>query len=205
MLAPPSARASKLCRADGCRQAMLWSSTATTVCLSPRTKLRNLPKPQVLKHVEHRYDRFDRAIPRYSLFLERYQSKWSGCLPFRGASEFPECDTCHVLKDNIKQTYAPLKHFFLDGPTGRTTVDPSLVALKDLDRRLEFVYAYKQHISDVQKDRALEELLQSEDLRSSCRPILFCQTDGMDQAKWAIPRLGERQGKETASIVRFPS
>ncbi|CAE7749170.1 unnamed protein product [Symbiodinium sp. CCMP2456] len=107
---------------------------------------------------------------KYSLFLARYNEKWSSRLKFRDASEFPECDDCYRLKDLVK--------------------------------KMTYVAEYKRHIESVQQDRNLEQLLQAECLGTSPRAILFVQTDGMDQAKWSIPRLGDKQPKKTSSVVR---
>ena len=41
---------------------------------------------------------------RYSIFKESYQKVWARCLPFRKASEFPECDTCYELKEGMRLT-----------------------------------------------------------------------------------------------------
>ena len=78
---------------------------------------------------------------------------------------------------------------------------------QDVEERLSLVYSYKEHIQAVQADRGLEELLQTENIfQSGSAPgILFLQTDGMDQAKWAVPRAGsDRSAKQTANIVRKP-
>ena len=55
---------------------------------------------------------------------------------------------------------------------------------------MQLLQSYRQHITDVSQDRHLESMLQLENvfIAADSRPILFCQTDGMDQAKWAIPR-----------------
>ena len=45
---------------------------------------------------------------RYSLFLARYNEKWSSRLKFRDPSEFPECDDCYRLKEAMRDTKAPL-------------------------------------------------------------------------------------------------
>ena len=62
---------------------------------------------------------------------------------------------------------------------------------------------YSSHIKDVQKDRALEGTLQTENIFQSSKAILFIQTDGMDQAKWSVPRYPEnRPTKATAGLIR---
>ena len=66
-----------------------------------------------------------------------------------------------------------------------------------------FVYDYKKHLEDVQRDRSLEQMLQSEDcFLTNNTPVLLVQTDGMDQAKWSVPRLWDRPSKEMGSVVR---
>ena len=75
---------------------------------------------------------------------------------------------------------------------------------KDVELKLEHVTAYKMHLEDVQRDRALEHAFQSENvLANTSGAILFIQTDGMDQGKWALPRFGDRVSKQAAKIVRF--
>ena len=66
-----------------------------------------------------------------------------------------------------------------------------------------FVYQYKRHLEDVQRDRSLEQMLQAEDCFTSSTPVLLVQTDGMDQAKWSVPRLWDRPSKEMSSVVRM--
>ncbi|CAE7275062.1 unnamed protein product, partial [Symbiodinium sp. KB8] len=112
----------------------------------------------------------------YSLFLARYNEKWSSRLKFRDPSEFPECDDCYRLKEAMRDT-------------------------KDLNDKMVYVAEYKDHIEAVQRDRNLEQQLQSESLATSPRAVLFVQTDGMDQAKWSLPRLGEKQTKKTSNVV----
>ena len=68
---------------------------------------------------------------------------------------------------------------------------------------MEKVHAYKSHIELVQRDRSLEAVLQGENLFTNDQAILFIQTDGVDQAKWALPRTGDlRDPKKTSNIVR---
>ena len=78
---------------------------------------------------------------------------------------------------------------------------------KDLGDKLESVDAYVHHLQDVQRDRALESALQTQTLDHTAsganRAVLLVQTDGMDQAKWSLPRHGgARQSKKAASVVR---
>lgn len=71
-----------------------------------------------------------------------------------------------------------------------------------MEEKLGHVRAYKMHIQDVQADRALEHTLQSENIMEGSA-VLLLQTDGMDQAKWALPRPGQpRLSKQAASVVR---
>ena len=61
---------------------------------------------------------------------------------------------------------------------------------EDLQEKLQYVHEYKEHIHNVTKDWAVQELLQTENIYDGQTPILFCQTDGMDQAKCSVPRAG---------------
>ncbi|CAE7479013.1 PIGB [Symbiodinium natans] len=64
----------------------------------------------------------------------------------------------------------------------------------DANERLLYLRDYKVLVEDVQKDRQLESSLQTENVFLGNKPILFLQTDGMDQAKWSVPRrYGHRQ------------
>ena len=75
---------------------------------------------------------------------------------------------------------------------------------QELEKKMEFIHQFKQHMEDIQRERSLQELLESENLETGGRPILFVQTDGMDQAKWALPRWGtDRPGKHASGIVRL--
>lgn len=61
---------------------------------------------------------------------------------------------------------------------------------------------YRQHLSDQFADRALMEALQHSP-PSSDRPIIYIQTDGMDQSHWSIPRFKNgRCAKALASFKR---
>ncbi|CAE7897802.1 NHX3 [Symbiodinium microadriaticum] len=114
----------------------------------------------------------------YNLFLARFQQKWATKLVFRSTTDFAECDRCFSLKEGIRQA-------------------------RDLDTKMGFVYDYKKHLEDVQRDRSLEQMLQSEDcFLTNNTPVLLVQTDGMDQAKWSVPRLWDRPSKEMGSVVR---
>ena len=76
---------------------------------------------------------------------------------------------------------------------------------EDVQEKLAMVDEYVNHLKDVQRDRSLECLLQTETLEAggNSRAVLLVQTDGMDQAKWSLPRQGgPRPSKKTASVVR---
>ena len=146
---------------------------------------------------------------RYSVFKDRYYAKWSGCLPFRSPSEFPECDLCHELKESIRQTRAPKLALMLRvvcicgyGPQASR----ACLHHEDLECKLQHIHQYREHLRDVARDRSVETTLQSENIFTDgvSRPILFLQTDGMDQAKWSVPRYGPpQQSKQASMVVRF--
>ena len=146
---------------------------------------------------------------RYGVFKDRYLQKWSSKLSFRGKSEFPECDTCHMLKEGIRQSkdlctiiWQPvLFPWYIN-------LDSDLFLIyspshKDLQTKLQYVHEYKDHLQSIQRDRSLEQMLQSEEVYVNDTPVLFVQTDGMDQAKWGVPRyFADRPSKEMAKVVR---
>ena len=68
---------------------------------------------------------------------------------------------------------------------------------------MRYVAEYKEHLEAVQSDRNLEQQLQAESLSTSPRAVLFIQTDGMDQAKWSVPRMGDKQPKKSSNVVRL--
>ncbi|CAE7757160.1 NHX3, partial [Symbiodinium pilosum] len=49
---------------------------------------------------------------------------------------------------------------------------------QELEKKMEFIHQFKQHMEDIQRERSLQELLESENLETGGRPILFVQTDG---------------------------
>ena len=67
---------------------------------------------------------------------------------------------------------------------------------------MALLHDYKAHIKGVQRDRMLEATLQGENIFMGSKPILFVQTDGMDQSKWACPRLSLRSSKQQAKYIR---
>ena len=74
--------------------------------------------------------------------------------------------------------------------------------IKDMSERMALLHDYKAHIKGVQRDRMLEATLQGENIFMGSKPILFVQTDGVDQSKWACPRLSLRSSKQQAKYIR---
>ena len=142
-----------------------------------------------------------RARPqlRYSLFKSRYQTMWHKCLPFRSRSEFPECDECYQLKEALRTTKDLWQFKYM---TFRAQY--VVCGTQDLQLKLQHLQDYRDHLAAVAKDRQLECRSQSEDVwGGSQKPVLFLQTDGMDQAKWALPRLSKlTQSKRMSGVVR---
>ena len=108
----------------------------------------------------------------YTVFWRRYRNHWRRCLKFRPIGEFTECDTCHRLKLAVEAA---------------TTIDEKLSANK----------ALADHLGMVKNARYVEECLRSAvPWGTPSRPLVF-MTDGMDQSKWAVPRMRHLQGPKS--------
>ena len=74
---------------------------------------------------------------------------------------------------------------------------------QDIGRKFAKIQELKDHLKAVRMDRDLEQLLQSRDPVTADRPCLFLQVDGMDQAKWSLPRIFHHRGsKDLQKFVR---
>ena len=142
---------------------------------------------------------------RYTVFKTRYQKKWKRCLPFRPKCDFAECNQCFDIKQEIKSEKAG--KLFVVGfsglPINRISyliAEPETIArtpqFQDLCKKFGLVREYKDHLRAVGFDRELEQHLEGLDPHSSDAPILLLQFDGMDQAKWALPRFPENRGSK---------
>ena len=105
----------------------------------------------------------DSAFLRYTTFNKVYKERWSDILRFRARSLFTSCEVCCAFKAQLQ--------------------DRSLT----FEQKLGCLQGYRSHLHDQYCDRTVIWTLQSEgsDPRSS---ILLICTDGLDQAKFSLPR-----------------
>lgn len=99
----------------------------------------------------------------YNYFHNVFRAKW-GCLKFLAPSSHGCCDTCSGFRNAFRDS-------------------------DSLQQRYDVARSYQLHLSAVAKDRCLEDYLQS------CHPLtgeeaipFAIHWDGMDQAKWRVPR-----------------
>lgn len=116
--------------------------------------------------------------PSYMTFLRAYKD-FSNILKFRSKGDFQDCDTCAAKKQAIKSAKR----------SGYRELYKATMELQ-------------QHYKEVTLSREIEASLRSTP-PSAAKPILLIQTDGMDQAHWAIPRLpGWKAGKRFSNLAR---
>lgn len=100
---------------------------------------------------------------RYGTFNDVFKRRWADILRFRAKSLFTTCEVCSVLKQQLG-----------DKNCG-------------LESKLQTLKHYRAHLHSQYCDRACMWQLQS----ASAEPeseVLFISTDGLDQAKFALPR-----------------
>lgn len=112
----------------------------------------------------------------YSHFARRYRMKWCNLIRFAAPTNFPTCDDCQAYKDAFHDA-------------------------RDALDKYEIARQYKAHIQAVSEDRHLETFFEASDPFSSDSACLFIHTDGMDQAKFCIPRC--RAGVTTKSMAKY--
>ena len=101
--------------------------------------------------------------PRYTTFNKVYQTRWRDVLRFRDKSLFTVCEVCQTLKADLS--------------------DKGL----SFDQKLGALQLYRAHLHDQFCDRTVCWRLQSESADPSTDVLAIC-TDGLDQAKFALPR-----------------
>ena len=70
-------------------------------------------------------------------------------------------------------------------------------------KKFSLVRDYKDHLRAVSLDRELEQFFESRNPQTSSNPTIFVQLDGMDQSKWAMPRLVQHRGsKDLHKFIR---
>eukprot|EP00438_Fugacium_kawagutii_P002097 Skav227031 [mRNA] locus=scaffold6915:16038:17861:- [translate_table: standard] len=118
------------------------------------------------------------ATPSYATFMKAW-NLFKPILKFRSKGDFQDCDRCVELKRAVK--------------LGKKT------SIKNV---YEATLKLKEHYKQVGISREIEESLRKTP-PSAPHPVLVVLTDGMDQAKWAIPRFsGWRAAKRFASLSR---
>lgn len=100
---------------------------------------------------------------RYTTFVDVYKRRWKDVLHFRQRSLFTTCEVCSILKAQLS--------------------DRAL----SMEQKLGSLQVYRDHLHSQYCDRCTLWKLQSESAESTS-PILFISTDGLDQAKFALPR-----------------
>jgi hypothetical protein len=112
---------------------------------------------------------------KYGTFLHCWKTIWLSHLKFAVPSEHAVCDDCFRLKNAIGDAKSPAMKF---------------TALGD----------YRAHISAVVRDRDVKDAFWEAPPFQCDKPVLVVCTDGMDQAKWRIPR--SRDLKQTKTFQK---
>ena len=100
---------------------------------------------------------------RYGTLNDVYKRRWQDILRFRQQSLFTTCEVCSVLKQQL-------------GDKGL-----------GLESKVEVLQQYRFHLHSQYRDRTTLWQLQSHSTDSESG-VLFISTDGLDQAKFALPR-----------------
>lgn len=100
---------------------------------------------------------------RYSTFNLVYKDRWSDILRFRSRSLFTTCEVCCAFKTQLQ--------------------DRSL----SFEQKLGCLQGYRQHLHSQYCDRTVIWTLQSEGGDPHSDILMIC-TDGLDQAKFSLPR-----------------
>ena len=102
-------------------------------------------------------------LPRYSTFNDVFKRRWSDVLHFRSRSLFTTCEVCSALKEELS--------------------DKS----RGVEDKLQSLQQYRFHLHSQYADRSALWQLQSQSSEPDSE-VLFISTDGLDQAKFALPR-----------------
>lgn len=119
---------------------------------------------------------------RYSTFNLVYKERWSDILRFRSRSLFTTCEVCCAFKTQLQ--------------------DRSL----SFEQKLGCLQGYRQHLHSQYCDRTVIWTLQSEGSDPHSDILMIC-TDGLDQAKFSLPRdpqLRANAGLNLRSISGYP-
>lgn len=100
---------------------------------------------------------------RYTTFNYVYKERWRDILHFRDASLFTSCEVCCSFKAQLQ--------------------DRTL----SFEQKLGCLQGYRAHLHDQFCDRTVLWTMQSE-ASDGNSGILLISTDGLDQAKFALPR-----------------
>ena len=100
---------------------------------------------------------------RYTTFNDIYKRRWQDVLRFRQRTLFSSCEICSILK----------------GQLGDKTLG--------VEAKLQVLQHYREHLHSQYKDRTCLWQLQSQSSDPD-NEILYICTDGLDQAKFALPR-----------------
>lgn len=100
---------------------------------------------------------------RYTTFHHVYKQRWRDILRFRARSLFTTCEVCCAFKAQLQ--------------------DRSL----SFEQKLGCLQGYRAHLHDQYCDRTVIWTLQSEGCDPQAQILMLC-TDGLDQAKFQLPR-----------------
>lgn len=99
---------------------------------------------------------------RYTTFNHVYKERWYDILRFRSRSLFTTCEVCCAFKSQLQ--------------------DRSI----SFEQKLGCLQGYRSHLHDQYCDRTVIWTLQSEGSDPNSGILMIC-TDGLDQAKFALP------------------
>ena len=109
----------------------------------------------------------------YAVFVKSWRTKWNTCLEFRPHSTHAECSECIELKEKRSRA-------------------------RDPAAKLEAIRNLREHRLENQADRGI---MTSSWNAGLANPVLTLTVDGMDQAKFRIPRA--RKHRESHEFQRF--
>jgi hypothetical protein len=169
-------------------QQFLFSGAGTDVTKLPR---RRLPPGDTAKlFLLYSAEAEQAGHAHYSYFRTQWRQRWRKCLEFGQASTHSACDECQKFKVHKRSC------------AGNNSIDI-------LAEGYEYIAAYQTHLNLMWRNRsyawACMEYAEQAFASGRQPAFVFMVADGMDQAKWRVPRFPENQVMHSLAGAQRPS
>ena len=125
----------------------------------------------------------------WTLFYKRWHDKWRFVLEFKHESHHATCDDCFHFKQATQGWLSKLQSDLMS-------------------ETFQSMQEYQRHLAATTADRAFGTSLRLGAERGSCSghpDYFFIIADGMDQAKWRLPRFPELKTPKSAAHIARPT